>query len=104
MENPFETLQQQLTQIHNQLSQLSFSQSVTPDAEVIFNVDQAAKYLEISQSTLYSNKGNVTHYRRFNRLYFFKTELMDYLKGASMPAPPVSIRQPRRTRKRKADN
>jgi excisionase family DNA binding protein len=52
-----------------------------PDEEKPLNVGQAAEYLGISEQTVYQNIKKIPHKKRFGRLYFFRSELLQYLES-----------------------
>lgn len=49
--------------------------------EPALDTDQAATVLGIAKQTLYQRIKDIPHTRRFGRLYFFRSELLAYLKG-----------------------
>ena len=102
MENPFDIINQRFDQVIAILSQMSLNQS-TPDEEQIMNADEAATFMKISKSALYDNISSIPHSKKFGKLYFFKSQLLDFLKGelpiTDKPVKP-GIRQTRRTRKK----
>ncbi|TDN99987.1 helix-turn-helix domain-containing protein [Sunxiuqinia elliptica] len=51
--------------------------------EQLFSIDQAAEFLNLSKPTLYSkvSRKEIPYMKRSKRLYFSRTELMDYLKA-----------------------
>ncbi|GAB2524802.1 helix-turn-helix domain-containing protein [Spirosoma aerophilum] len=44
-------------------------------------VNEAADFLGISRQTVYQNIDKIPHKKRFGRLYFFVSELADYVKA-----------------------
>lgn len=105
MENPFEVLQQQLAQIQIQLAYLTQNKPVVAEEEAILNAEQAATFMNISKGTLYDNIRSIPHQKKFGKLYFFKLELLAYLKGEFVVSQTTGkltqVHQKRRTRKRK---
>ena len=57
------------------------------DTEVPVSTDEAAKLFGIAKQTLYQNARKVKHTKRFGRLYFYPSDLREYLnagKGAGL--------------------
>lgn len=50
--------------------------------EQLLSIDEAAEFLRLAKPTLYSkvSKNELPYMKRGKRLYFSRTELMDYLK------------------------
>ncbi len=57
-------------------------QPTTEQPEQLLTIQEAAKFLHLSVPTLYSkcSKGELPVMKRSKRLYFSRTELLDYLK------------------------
>jgi len=89
MENPFEILLDRLDQVGQQLREIKEAlDSQGIKKEGFINVDQAAEYLNVKKSTLYTHTRNKTimHYKVSGNLYFLRSDLDDYIKrGAVMP-------------------
>ena len=80
MENPFETIIEQLDRIERKLSEVSsivenfkFNK---PENEIM-NLNRLAEYLELSKPSLYSltSTKRIPHYKRGKKLYFNKAEI-----------------------------
>ena len=56
-------------------------QQSDPDERKPLNVEEAAKILGVSKQTVYQNIDKLPKRKRFGRLYFFKSELLDYLNA-----------------------
>ncbi len=54
----------------------------TEQPEQLFNIHEAAEFLSLKVPTMYSkvSKGELPVMKRNNRLYFSRTELLEYLK------------------------
>jgi excisionase family DNA binding protein len=57
-------------------------QSLTNHQEQLFNVQKASEFLNLSVPTIYGkvSRNEIPYMKRGKRLYFSRTELMDYLK------------------------
>lgn len=85
MNNPFEVIEARLSSIENLILDLKHKpKSVEPtrEAEELLTVQEAAEFLHLSVPTIYSkvSKGELPVMKRSKRLYFSRTELLDYLK------------------------
>lgn len=49
-----------------------------------FTIEEAAKFLRLKITTLYekTSKKLIPHFKRGNKLYFYKEELMNWIRGA----------------------
>jgi excisionase family DNA binding protein len=58
-------------------------QTTTDQPEQLLSIDEAAEFLRLAKPTLYSkvSRNEIPFMKRGKRLYFSRTELMDYLKG-----------------------
>ena len=88
MTNPFETIEDRLSNIENLLHDLqSKSQNKGNTAQTaekdLLTVSQTADFLSLAVPTIYSmvSRGNLPFMKRSKRIYFSRTELMDYLKA-----------------------
>ena len=52
----------------------------------LLTIDQAAKFLNLSKSTVYSkvSKGELPYMKKGKRLYFSQEELVDYIKSGKI--------------------
>ena len=64
-----------------QLHQKPLTAAKTDD-ETPLSIQQAAEFLNVSRQTIYQNIAKIPHRKRHGRLYFFRTELADYLNRA----------------------
>jgi excisionase family DNA binding protein len=85
MDNPFESLNRRLSNIENIIidikHDLSYRESVEP-IETPIGVEEAAEFLRIKVPTLYAltSKQEVPFNKRSGRLYFLKSELLEYIR------------------------
>ncbi|WP_020598383.1 helix-turn-helix domain-containing protein [Spirosoma panaciterrae] len=80
----FQQLQDDLSTIKETM--LSLAQRLDPTTSSVpddrpLSVTEAAEFLGIAEQTLYQHVKRIPHRKRFNRLYFFKAELLAYLNG-----------------------
>lgn len=85
MNNPFEVIEARLSSIENLILDLKHKpQTVKPtdQPEQLLTIQQAAEFLSLSVPTMYSkvSKGELPVMKQSKRLYFSRTELMQYLK------------------------
>ena len=90
MENSltFDQLPQAVAMLTKEVSELKQlllqknEQQVTPPAEQLLDVQQAADFLNLSVPTIYSkvSRGELPVMKRGKKLHFSSTELMQYLK------------------------
>lgn len=82
--NAVNTLYEKFEKLLNCLS--SLHNIVHTDSEEIFSVAEAAAFLEIAKQTLYAKgaSNSIPCYKPYNRLYFFKNELVAFIKGAKV--------------------
>jgi len=84
MNNPFELIEARLSSIENLLINLNECQTTDTTAPVdeLLTIEQAADFLSLSVPTLYTKTSakSIPFMKRGKRLYFSRTELIDYLK------------------------
>ena len=85
MNNPFEVIEARLSSIENLILDLKHNPlrvEPTEHPEQLLSIQQAAEFLSLSVPTLYSkvSKGELPVMKRGKRLYFSRTELMEYIK------------------------
>ena len=85
MNNPFEVIEARLSSIENLILDLKHSPlrvEPTEHPEQLLSIQQAAEFLSLSVPTLYSkvSKGELPVMKQGKRLYFSRTELMEYIK------------------------
>ncbi|MCK8493558.1 helix-turn-helix domain-containing protein [Spirosoma sp. RP8] len=84
MDNPFEALQKQLNQLQHMVGQLLAKPDVAqPSTELPIAFDAACRILMMSESAAYQNMSKIPHYKRHGKLYFFESELLDYIRNKS---------------------
>jgi excisionase family DNA binding protein len=85
MTNPFETIETRLSTIENLLLDLKHQpmNKVESDPNQFLNIQEAAQFLNLAVPTIYSkvSRKELPFMKRSKRLYFSKTELMDYIKS-----------------------
>ncbi|RIV19417.1 DNA-binding protein [Fibrisoma montanum] len=87
-ENPFAAIWQRLDQIEArqnetlQLLRSNSTNSATTD-ETPVTTDEAARQFGIAKQTLYQNAKKIKHIKRFGRLYFYPSDLRDYLDAGA---------------------
>ncbi|MFD2937253.1 helix-turn-helix domain-containing protein [Spirosoma flavum] len=87
--NPFEPINERLTNLEalalemlQLLRKTENNPATAPDDEAPLTIKQAAEFLNVSRQTIYQNIAKIPHRKRHGRLYFFKSELLDYLSKA----------------------
>lgn len=85
MNNPFEVIEARLSSIENLILNLNHPpKAVAPtnQQEQLLTVQEAAEFLSLTVPTMYSkvSKGELPVMKRSKRLYFSRTELLEYLK------------------------
>jgi excisionase family DNA binding protein len=82
MKNPFEELMSMLVEINNKIDFLIQQKNEQP---VFLNIDQAAKMLNLSKSTVYKRtmKNEIPFHKstRGGKISFTRQELENYIKG-----------------------
>jgi excisionase family DNA binding protein len=86
MHNPFEVLEARLSNIESLILDLKHqpkSVGSTDPPEQLLTIQEAAKLLNLTVPTMYSkvSKGELPVMKRSKRLYFSRTELLEYLKA-----------------------
>ena len=84
-DNPFDHLNHRLDQIYNKLDELQKIRQKKEDdhdPHVILNVKQAAELLNLSIYSIYAktSRKEIPFSKRGRHLYFFKTDLINWLK------------------------
>jgi excisionase family DNA binding protein len=84
----FEQLPQAVSQLSKKLDAIerllqSSSDNHSEKPDLLLTIEGAAEFLTLTKATLYSkvSKGEIPFMKRSKRLYFSRTELMDYVKG-----------------------
>jgi len=87
MNNPFETIETRLGKIENLLLDLRSSTQHTAGTATnekdLLTVHEAAEFLTLAVPTIYSmvSRGTLPFMKRSKRIYFSRTELVDFLKA-----------------------
>jgi len=85
MNNPFEVIEARLSSIENLILDLKHQPTKvepTDQPEQLLTIQEAAEFLSLTVPTMYSkvSKGELPVMKRSKRLYFSRTELLEYLK------------------------
>lgn len=85
-QNPFDEITTRLQRIEKCLTEIQKSSStnqVDPEEENPVNIIEAANILKLAVPTLYGlvHKRQIPFYRRGGRLYFFRSQLLEYIKS-----------------------
>lgn len=85
MNNPFEVIEARLSSIENLILDLKHQPTKvepTEQPEQFLTIQEAAEFLSLTVPTMYSkvSKGELPVMKRSKRLYFSRTELLQYLK------------------------
>lgn len=87
MENPFQLITNDLSEIKNLISKLYNQQPAaqTPE-EDLTDIQGAAKILQKSKGTIYNqvSKNEIPHFKRGKKLYFSKTALIKYIHAGKI--------------------
>jgi excisionase family DNA binding protein len=83
MSNPFESIEARLSNIENLILDLKHPPKQQEKNQDLLTVEEAAGFLSLSVPTIYSkvSKGELPFMKRSKRLYFSKSELLEYVKG-----------------------
>jgi excisionase family DNA binding protein len=86
MNNPFEVIEARLSSIENLILDLKHKPTKvepTDQPEQLLTIQEAAQFLNLTVPTMYSkvSKGELPVMKRGKRLYFSRTELLEYIKG-----------------------
>lgn len=85
----FDQLPKAVTMLTKEVSELKRlliekqEQPTTDPPEQLLTIQEAAEFLSLTVPTMYSkvSKGEISVMKRSKRLYFFRTELMEYVKA-----------------------
>ena len=85
MNNPFEVIEARLSSIENLILDLKHQPTKvepTDQPEQLLTIQEAAEFLSLTVPTMYSkvSKREIPCMKRSKRLYFSRTELLEYLK------------------------
>jgi hypothetical protein len=83
MENPFQRITNDLSEIKSLLESLHLQTPPSPPEEDLTDVKGAAKILNKAKSSVYNgtSKNEIPHFKRGKKLYFSKAALLQYIKG-----------------------
>lgn len=81
MENPFEIVIEKIDRIERILLEVLGGKPNGYETLNVLNVDQAAKLLSMTKSTVYkmTSRMEIPYYKRAKRIYFKKSELEEWL-------------------------
>lgn len=101
MDNPFEAINLQLRQLQATFDLLAQRLNVVSNApERPITMEEAAKILMMAPQTIYHNIDKIPHHKRNGRLYFFESELIDYIRtGSEKPAKTLLHTRPAKRKK-----
>ncbi|TVZ16407.1 helix-turn-helix domain-containing protein [Maribacter sp. MAR_2009_72] len=85
MKNPFESIESRLAQIENLILDIKHhpeQKKSLPNEELPILIKEASTLLGLTVPTMYGkvNKNEIPYLKRGNRLYFFKSQLIEYIK------------------------
>lgn len=84
MDNPFEAINQQLRQLQATIDLLAQRPNVATNApERPITIQEASAVLLMATKTIYMNIDTIPHHKRHGKLYFFESELIDYIRTGS---------------------
>lgn len=83
MENPFNTIEERLTNIERLLIDLKHNPVDQLEADKLLTVGEAAKYLSVSKPTIYRkiSERSIPFHKMSGRVYFIKNELIKFIKN-----------------------
>lgn len=106
MTNLFETIEERLSRIELLLINMKFqAENTKTQADELLTISQAAELLSLTTPTLYGlvHKKAIPYSKKSKRLYFSKTELLDWIRtgrkktiAESMANPESHLRTPKR--------
>ncbi|PCJ66092.1 MAG: hypothetical protein COA58_08440 [Bacteroidetes bacterium] len=82
----FEKIQASVDSILDMMSALTNERNATPpnseQSDAIFTVDQLAEFLDLSKPSIYAkiSNGELPVIKKQKRCYFFKADIIDYLR------------------------
>lgn len=83
----FETLPRAITQLYSKVENierlLNEKNQSQPDPDKLFNIEEAANFLGVVKTTMYGKvaRREIPYHKRAKRLYFFRSELQNYIKS-----------------------
>lgn len=71
-----------------QIKSLILDTSTKEAGDQLFSIQETAEFLHVKRQTLYSyvSKGIIPHHKRAGRLYFSKSELIEWIKAGNKRA------------------
>lgn len=91
MDNPFESIMNRLDDLEKKFDQVTSvleSKASPPDQEEPLTVGQAAEFLSMKKNTVYymTSRDLIPFVKRGKYLYFFKKDLINWLRSSRKPA------------------
>lgn len=105
MNNPFDLIDLRLSNIETLLLDIKHSPREQPDNGELLTITQAGEIINLTVPTIYSlvSKKLIPHNKKGKRLYFLKSELLDWIKSGrkktiaeSQANPESHLRTPKR--------
>lgn len=89
--NTFDSLPNMVYELKEKMDYFtSIVESLKPakESNKLLTIDEAAKLLDLKVSTMYSkaNKNELPFMKKGKKLYFFKSELLSYVKSGKIPS------------------
>jgi len=87
MDNPFESIMNRLDNLEKKFDRVTNaleSKASVPDKEEPLTVGQAADFLNLKKNSIYymTSKGLIPYFKRGKYLYFFKNDLIEWLRDS----------------------
>ena len=86
-----------------QIKALILESSTNDGADSVLTIDETSEFLHVQKQTLYKyvSKGIIPHHKKGGRNYFFKNELIDWIKSGNKRAFDVEAEAKKIISKRK---
>jgi excisionase family DNA binding protein len=86
-----------------QIKALLLETSTNDGADSLLTIEETSEFLHVKKQTLYSyvSKGLIPHHKKAGRNYFFKNELIDWIKSGNKRAFDVEAEAKKIISKRK---
>ncbi|REA63493.1 hypothetical protein DSL64_03330 [Dyadobacter luteus] len=102
MENPFEILENKLSELKELICQIKDPQTEHipgVDLDAYISLQKVAELYSISPKTLVVHKNEIQHVKRFGQIFFLKKSLSDYMEGGR---PVIEMKKVMRTKRGRA--
>ena len=83
VENPFASIERRFNRLENLLIEMRDSLPAAPTdtlADDFLSLKEAAEFLSVAPQTIYQNIKKIPHQKRFGKLYFKRSGLVEYLE------------------------